>query len=49
MQSATEELESKGIKQIWNGIVVGLRFAYFDTTDLLGYVIELIEVKRKKT
>ncbi len=48
-EEAIKEWESKGIKQIWNGIVVGLRFAYFDTTDLLGYILELIEVKSKKT
>ncbi|NVM01216.1 MAG: VOC family protein [Candidatus Helarchaeota archaeon] len=49
IEEAIKELEAKGIKQLFNGIVAGLKIAYFDTTDTLGYVLELLQVKVKKT
>ena len=47
LEEKIKEIESRGIKQLSNGIVVGIRFAYFDTTDLLGYFLEFVEVKTK--
>ncbi|MHA1271435.1 MAG: VOC family protein [Candidatus Helarchaeota archaeon] len=43
-----EELESKGFKQLTNGIVAGQKFAYFDTLDKLGLIIELLAMPKKK-
>ena len=44
-----KEFESKGIKQLSNGNALGIRFAYYDTLDSIGFVTELIEVKTKKS
>lgn len=48
-EGAIKEMEVNKLTEIFNGIIAGIRFAYFDTTETLGYILELIEVKSKRT
>ncbi|MHA1229341.1 MAG: VOC family protein [Candidatus Helarchaeota archaeon] len=43
-----EQFKSNGIKELTNGIVLGQKFAYFDTSDTVGYICELLAMPKKK-
>ncbi|MHA1380942.1 MAG: VOC family protein [Candidatus Helarchaeota archaeon] len=47
-ENKINDLESRGEKMLWNGNLLGIRFAYFDTIESLSFVTEFIEVKTKK-
>jgi len=43
-----EDLESKGLKKMNDGILPGTKFAYFDTVDQFGFYIELLEIPKRR-
>ncbi|MFW9880913.1 MAG: VOC family protein [Candidatus Thorarchaeota archaeon] len=43
-----KEWDSKGFKQVLGGIIGPAKFVYFDTTDIFGHIIELLQLDYKK-
>ena len=43
-----KEWDSKGFKQVLGGILPPAKFVYFDTTDILGHIIEFLQLNYKK-
>ena len=43
-----KEWDSKGFKQVLGGIIPPAKFVYFDTTDILGHIIEFLQLNYKK-
>lgn len=43
-----KEWKSKGFKQVLGGIISPAKFVYFDTTDILGHIIEFLQLNYKK-
>lgn len=43
-----KEWDSKGFKQVNKGIIGPVKFVYFDTTDILGYIIEFLQQDYKQ-
>ena len=43
-----KEWDSKGFKQVLGGIISTAKFVYFDTTDILGHIIEFLQVDYKE-
>ena len=39
-----KEWDSKGFKQVLGGIISPAKFVYFDTTDILGHIIEFLHI-----
>jgi 4-hydroxyphenylpyruvate dioxygenase-like putative hemolysin len=39
-----KEWDSKGFKQVLGGIISPAKFVYFDTTDILGHIIEFLQI-----
>ncbi len=44
-----KDWKSKGFKRILGGIIPPAKFAYFDTTDTFGHIIEFLQLNYKKT
>ena len=42
-----KEWDSKGFKQVLGGIISPAKFVYFDTTDILGYILEFLQLNYK--
>ena len=42
-----KEWDSKGFKQVLGGIISPAKFVYFDTTDILGHIIEFLQLNYK--
>ena len=42
-----KEWDSKGFKQVLGGIIPPAKFVYFDTTDILGHIIEFLQLNYK--
>ncbi|MBY8992423.1 MAG: VOC family protein [Candidatus Lokiarchaeota archaeon] len=42
-----KEWDSKGLKQVLGGIIGPAKFVYFDTTDTLGHITELLQIDYK--
>ena len=42
-----KEWDSKGFKQVLGGIIIDSKFVYFDTTDILGHIIEFLQLNYK--
>ncbi len=42
-----KEWDSKGFKQVLGGIISPAKFVYFDTTDILGHIIEFLQLDYK--
>ena len=43
-----KEWDSKGFKQVLGGIISTAKFVYFDTTDILGHIIEFLQIDYKE-
>lgn len=43
-----KEWDSKGFKQVLGGIIPPAKFVYFDTTEILGHIIEFLQLNYKK-
>lgn len=43
-----KEWDSKGFKQVNKGIILTAKFVYYDTTDILGHIIEFLQIDYKK-
>jgi len=43
-----KEWDSKGMKQVLGGIIPPAKFVYFDTTDILGHIIEFLQIPYKE-
>jgi len=43
-----KDWKSKGFKKILGGIIPPAKFVYFDTTDILGHIIEFLQLNYKK-
>ncbi len=43
-----KDWDSKGFKQVLGGIIPPAKFVYFDTTDILGHIIEFLQLNYKK-
>ena len=43
-----KEWDSKGLKQVLGGIISPAKFVYFDTTDILGHIIEFLQINYKE-
>ncbi len=43
-----KEWDSKGLKQVLGGIISTAKFVYFDTTDILGHIIEFLHLNYKE-
>ncbi len=43
-----KDWDSKGFKQVLGGIISTVKFVYFDTTDILGHIIEFLQLNYKK-
>ncbi len=43
-----KEGESKGLKQVLGGIISTAKFVYFDTTDILGHILEFVQPDYKE-
>ena len=43
-----KEWDSKGFKQVLGGIIPPAKFVYFDTTDILGHIIEFLQIPYKE-
>jgi 4-hydroxyphenylpyruvate dioxygenase-like putative hemolysin len=43
-----KEWDSKGFQQVNNGIILTAKFVYYDTTDILGHIIEFLQIDYKK-
>ncbi len=43
-----KEWDSKGLKQVLGGIISTAKFVYFDTTDILGHIIEFLQINYKE-
>ena len=43
-----KDWDSKGFKQVLGGIISPAKFVYFDTTDILGHIIEFLQLNYKK-
>lgn len=46
LQSVIDKFEEEGIGVLQTGKIVGLKYAYMDTEDLLGIILEFSAVKR---
>jgi len=42
-----KEWDSKGFKQVLGGIISPAKFVYFDTTDILGHILEFLQLNYK--
>jgi len=43
-----KEWDAKGLKQVLGGIIGPTKFVYFDSTDTLGHITELLQIDYKK-
>ena len=43
-----KDWDSKGFKQVLGGIIPPAKFVYFNTTDILGHIIEFLQLNYKK-
>ncbi|HDZ18130.1 hypothetical protein LCGC14_1627480 [marine sediment metagenome] len=43
-----KEWDSKGLKQVLGGIILTSKFVYFDTTDILGHILEFLQLDYKE-
>ncbi|MHA1912850.1 MAG: VOC family protein [Promethearchaeota archaeon] len=43
-----KEWDSKGFKQVNSGILGPAKFVYYDTTEILGHIIEFVQVNYKE-
>jgi len=43
-----KEWDSKGFKQVLGGIISPAKFVYFDTTDILGHILEFLQLNYKE-
>jgi len=43
-----KDWKSQGFKQVLGGIIPPAKFVYFDTTDILGHIIEFLQLNYKK-
>jgi len=48
LESSIEKFEKKGINAIQIGQIVKMHYAYMDTEDTFGAIIELLKIKPKK-
>ena len=48
MDEKIKEWDSKGFKQVLGGIISPAKFVYFDTTDILGHIIEFLQIPYKE-
>ena len=48
LESSIEKFEKKGISAIQTGQIVKMHYAYMDTEDTFGAIIELLKIKPKK-
>ncbi len=44
-----KEWDSKGLKQVLGGIISTAKFVYFDTTDILGHIIEFLQINYQES
>ena len=42
-----KDWDSKGFKQVLGGIISPAKFVYFDTTDILGHILEFLQLNYK--
>jgi len=42
-----KDWDSKGFKQVLGGIISTAKFVYFDTTEILGHIIEFLQMDYK--
>ena len=48
LEEKKKEWGSKGLKQVLEGIIPPVKFVYYDTTDILGHIIEFMQINIKE-